>query len=521
MKTNTITQPSIQFKTMLRPYLLLISMLLFGGSIEAQNQLELIEISHPEVINLGCEFPIKATFQNYGNTAFYSESWQLNIHLSSIENQPSDPLSAPAELSIAMPPIYIGPGETVCFQRLVPAQWDLLDETNTDEPDDLHRNIVIVWGGEIAVEEPELLLKTSELDVSTINTGEQDWAEVPDPAISHEIDVLDLPEDVHIFMQAFFEDQAVSAQFYGFLSFPFFGVEGTSGIKYVFDLGGYPVSPSDACCLSPEQFEVLSSLYPDANIEYTFYLEDEENLTFVVLEGDILLIWEEASQNFLHDEEFIDFLFESSIPIEILDLLMDEFQNSGYTIEYSGLGGSGIGYTIFTDTGEEVFFDGGNNFIYSVNVDDPFFETIATNEIPFEIVDLFEEQTEGDLTADWFFTASSNCGGFYSAVTENNDTFIIESDGSNIELSTGINDQHEGTFSVYPNPTQEKICINSSFKTKEAYIYSLDGQLLLSKKADEIDCLDLNNLPYGNYLLEARSKDISIHRMFSLDNLGW
>ena len=502
--------------------LVLFLMLVFGTlpqlSSQPDYELVLLEIQHPEVVNLGCEFPITCVFQNIGEAAYFSESWQLELNLSSVENAPSNPLDAEAELSITMPPMFLAPGEIAIFQRNVPVQWGLFDETDNPDPEDLHRNIVIVWGGEIIQQDEELLLKSSELDVSPINTGVQEGNFLPDPEKTKDVEFVHLPEFLVEFQEILLEEPILSATFHGYWSFPFFSVRSVNGNDFVYDLDQNFIGSSDQETFSTVGLNsVLNQFFPTEEIKLMFPFD---NFILVTFESGEMIIWDEEFQIYYHDEEFLVSSTEQEIPTEILEFIFQEFGPAGFGVDYTPFE-YGFGYTVFTESGEQIIFDSDNNFIYSFNDSGSFYETIPTEEIPPNIQDLFFQYSQEELLPTWFFTSSFNCDGFYSAVTEENETYVIDADGADIQLASGLQESLIKDFQIYPNPTEGKLHIATTKNCVQVSIYSLDGQLVHTVQENDITSIQLSSLAAGNYLLKAFSKDdYAAYEFFSIGSLG-
>jgi hypothetical protein len=71
-------------------------------------------------------------------------------------------------------------------------------------------------------------------------------------------------------------------------------------------------------------------------------------------------------------------------------------------------------------------------------------------------------------------------------------------------LSKTIDDQFK--MNMYPNPTSDKIFIDSKENISEIKIYDTKGKLLLSKEENAIEEIDLSKLPSDVYIIKAKSK---------------
>lgn len=77
-----------------------------------------------------------------------------------------------------------------------------------------------------------------------------------------------------------------------------------------------------------------------------------------------------------------------------------------------------------------------------------------------------------------------------------------------IETNLSIpNNVTETQISVYPNPTNSIINIDSKIKFDQAQIYSVLGQKIFSKKLDLNQIIDLSELSAGFYNLILKNSD--------------
>ena len=58
----------------------------------------------------------------------------------------------------------------------------------------------------------------------------------------------------------------------------------------------------------------------------------------------------------------------------------------------------------------------------------------------------------------------------------------------------------ENTIQVYPNPTSEKLFINSSNNASDILIKNILGEKILNKEFS--DAIDIKDLPKGIYIIE-------------------
>ena len=63
------------------------------------------------------------------------------------------------------------------------------------------------------------------------------------------------------------------------------------------------------------------------------------------------------------------------------------------------------------------------------------------------------------------------------------------------------------SFKIYPNPANSQLNIKSSMEIKSATLRNLLGQVILSTIDDNIQEIDLTDIPSGNYLLTLSNGD--------------
>lgn len=70
----------------------------------------------------------------------------------------------------------------------------------------------------------------------------------------------------------------------------------------------------------------------------------------------------------------------------------------------------------------------------------------------------------------------------------------------------GFEDETLKTFSIYPNPVENKLKINTNALLDNLIIYSIDGQVALEKAG--IDEIDVSSLPSGIYFIQVTSENL-------------
>ncbi|MDC1227116.1 CotH kinase family protein [Algibacter sp.] len=126
------------------------------------------------------------------------------------------------------------------------------------------------------------------------------------------------------------------------------------------------------------------------------------------------------------------------------------------------------------------------------------------------------DQVEYFDKAPW--PESADGGGFYLRLVDVNSNNSLASSwiaSSSVSLSTNNFDNDGFDFTVYPNPTEEKLIINSEHAMQKISIYNLVGQQIntiqINAKSREIN---IGNLSEGTYILNLKlSNGASISRM--------
>lgn len=78
------------------------------------------------------------------------------------------------------------------------------------------------------------------------------------------------------------------------------------------------------------------------------------------------------------------------------------------------------------------------------------------------------------------------------------------------DLTLGTNELYKTTFSIYPNPTDDKINIKST-ESGIAKLYAMDGKYLKSIQiVNNLNSVDLSSYPSGIYFIHFQTQDASI-----------
>lgn len=491
------------------------------ASVMAQNIAEITELNHPAVVNLGCEIPIEFTIKNTSSEPIVAGSWKMNFHFTNDPATVGNPELAEAELSIDMPPLVLPADQSVSYQRSIPVQWGLFDEG--DIGDDISSNIVIVWGGEAIEDDQEWVIerRTSDIDVSLINTGVTDWENTEDPELVSCLETQDLPEETVDLITNTWGETIVSSCFYSYWNTPFFDVFTDSGVSHIFSIDGSYLGPAASeNDLDPIFLASITSNFPTESVHLVIPSEFEE--TLVIFQSGNAALYFDFNGMFIPLFDFIIDDTYGEVPIEIEEFMEQSFPGDPYVSIYTGLE-EGLGYEISTESGIQIIFDADYVPIYFFDPNEMFYDEVeVTTEIPDEYIEQIEDIIGSQVSFDWFYTSGYNCNGFYTVVTEDDRLFTLLPDGDFVEITTGIEEtQNVKGTSVYPNPCNGVIHLDHSELIVKIEVFSLDGQLQILKKGSDIQQLRLSELRNGNYLLRTQSSSGLIDtEMITLLNLG-
>ncbi len=85
---------------------------------------------------------------------------------------------------------------------------------------------------------------------------------------------------------------------------------------------------------------------------------------------------------------------------------------------------------------------------------------------------------------------------------------------TNPPMSTGIyqSTTDDGEISVYPNPTSEKITINTKYEIISSQLFDVAGKEILSSKNSKEINLKENGISKGIYFLKISGTDFSVNK---------
>src|ERR1041385_8318092 len=85
---------------------------------------------------------------------------------------------------------------------------------------------------------------------------------------------------------------------------------------------------------------------------------------------------------------------------------------------------------------------------------------------------------------------------------------------TNPPMATGIyqSSTDDGEISVYPNPTTEKITINTKYQITSSQLFDVAGKEILSSKNSKEINLKENGISKGIYFLKISGADFSVNK---------
>ncbi len=479
-------------------YILVLTFLSSAWStMTAQNQFKLEVLDFPDAINLGCELPIRCTFVNEGAEAFVAEDWQLNVNVSDEGTVVEDVSSLPIELSISMPPVFLSAGDSVTFQRNIPVQWGLFEAPENDEPTLSKKNIVIVWGGEAIDQQEEQSFGVKEISVSLDQSANAANEIELEPTDIQTLGQEEIPTEVLLWMDIIGEipDEVT---FYGLWNQPIYLISTENG--GIFSLN-----------LNTDQLGFIEEDVPEPLLIFLLTQLPNEELDFIIPEGSLfgetIAVMESGlvvylfEDLILNEEEWIEFVYQNQIPIEILEMIANEFPGGDF-IDFVGLGMGSFGYSISLVDGTNLFMDDQNQIIYSYNPENNYYDPYQIENPPVEFQESLDAFLAESTNAEWFFHNGFQCEGFYSANTPEGLVFNFSSDGNIITESTAIENHLLEEINIYPNPTNGLIFIDSPEPLIAIKVHSSNGALVLSQKNYRGKQINLSHLPKGLYQVQ-------------------
>ena len=92
----------------------------------------------------------------------------------------------------------------------------------------------------------------------------------------------------------------------------------------------------------------------------------------------------------------------------------------------------------------------------------------------------------------------------------NNNVIYFDNIFGEMVAPTAINDFEDAKVKVFPNPSSDKITIQSTQAIQEIKIYNITGELLIDKQELSTSSLDISHLPKGIYVVKARINEQTI-----------
>lgn len=166
------------------------------------------------------------------------------------------------------------------------------------------------------------------------------------------------------------------------------------------------------------------------------------------------------------------------------------------------IGGYDYDYDDFKFIAEE-------NGVYEIKISGSLFSDLNFDLFDSELNLLFSDSLTDEPNNDYITSILLNTGQYYlEFYATPDDTSPARKYNFSIETTlSNANSIENDLFSVYPNPTNSILNINSKIEYRQAEIYSVLGQKIFSKKLDLNQMIDLSELSPGFYNLILKNSD--------------
>lgn len=133
----------------------------------------------------------------------------------------------------------------------------------------------------------------------------------------------------------------------------------------------------------------------------------------------------------------------------------------------------------------------------------------------FEII--WEEELTAKITGEWYYfnvdLRAYQGQDIYVSIVHFNCTNQFSINVDDIKLyrsyNTDVNEIEMSMFSVYPNPTTDKLMVESQVVVNQFDIYNITGAMIMSKPVDEKSFeINVSELPAGTYLIKMRANGL-------------
>ena len=125
-----------------------------------------------------------------------------------------------------------------------------------------------------------------------------------------------------------------------------------------------------------------------------------------------------------------------------------------------------------------------------------------------------------DSLATWTFSWTAPAKGtgvvtFYSALVVDKPNIKLCSLAISEKASTALRETNNKELNIYPNPTFDRIKIETQNSTpKEAIIYDMKGQMVKSFDLNQKTDIDISNLPSAQYLIIVNYQNKTLKKIF-------
>jgi len=498
---------------LIRSILKLALICLFGlSTLNAQVEqedwtyLHLVDFEISDKLTAGCEVPINLTIENTSDELVNTTRYELNFFID--QNEPDFPFSfLNAEFVIPIDGIVLAPNEIITLQQNLPVKEPLFDFPEGDET--VLKNVVIVWGGGVAVEEDNNDFVFRNIDVTTSEFVDASLAEID--SVSFEgpinledfVDVAEANEETCSPFGAFQSAEILSEanEYY---------IIGTtlSGDFVFWSLDGNFIKCDDSS-------ELLGPLE-----EIPFYLADFFQFEFgEIIAAELVEINGRVYYQVIDNTEEVDFLFDLNYELVGYDgmLFNSDLENIDEELLFFFDEDAELVAFEFLENGQVLMtFSNGYSFLLDqlgniVYVDEPedgdgLVGFLPMENVPVEFSDAVEDAFPSEVVS-FSFVNDLNCGVTYQAAINDEIVLIFDSETSEItNVSAGTDRDATIQNRIYPNPSTGNLIITGELdEFISLEVFDVVGRKVYEQTVIDQSLVNLTQLKIGTYLVRLNS----------------